>query len=297
MDLKHLRSFMHVAELGSLSRAGERLNLSQPALSRQIKLLEAALGQALLQRTGRGVRLTTAGLRLERQARAILAAVDRLGAVLDDRAGGLDGHVAIALPPSLGSSVSGPLTAAFRARHPGVSLRILETLSGEIQEGLLSGRLDLGVIYAGTAAVRLHTEKLLRERLDLIVAADDPLADTSAISFGALTDMPLILPGTSHGLRTVLDGYAARYGRLLKTDLEAESLRVQLDLVARGLGRTILPRHTIPPGTSHLHAIEIVDPPLYRESVLAWRRDTPRSPAAEAMAELLIRIARRQPWA
>ena len=115
MDLKQLRTFMHVADLGSLSRAAERLHLSQPALSRQIKLLEEEVGEALLKRTGRGVEITEAGQVLAGRASRILSEMERLHADMADYKGRIRGQVVLGLPPSAGLFVGGPLVERYRA--------------------------------------------------------------------------------------------------------------------------------------------------------------------------------------
>ena len=147
MDIKQLRSFVHIAELGSLSRAAERLNLSQPALSRQVNLLEESLDTKLLERTGRGVKLTEAGQMLAERARVILTDLARLEADLSARSSQVTGHVHVGVPPSAGIVITGALIENLRDRYPDLNVTVAEDLTGDVQEALLSGRLDIGILH------------------------------------------------------------------------------------------------------------------------------------------------------
>ena len=129
MDLKQLETFVQVAELGSFTRASNALGVAQPALSRQVRLLEVELRQALFERTGRGVVLTEAGKRLLAHGRVILAQVERALQDLEDQRGAASGRLVIGLPPSVSRQLTGPLVAAFRERFPKASLSVVEGLS------------------------------------------------------------------------------------------------------------------------------------------------------------------------
>ena len=289
MDLKELRSFVHVAELGSLVRAADRLGVSQPALSRHVRILEEELGVRLLRRTGRGVVPTDSGEIVARHAREVLDHVARMSDEVAARRAAVTGRLAFGLPPSVGVSVTGPLVEAYRAAYGAVALQVIEDLSGAIQDRLLTGELDLAILYEGATSASLATRQVFTEELWLVGAEGKGLAE-EPIAFEAVSAYPLILPGRRHGLRAVIEQHAFRHAVPLRTDIEVDSLRAQLDLVRRGLGYTILPRTTFQVGNNSegLVAVAIADPPLLRSWVLAWPRDRSLGRPAAALSELLL---------
>ncbi len=296
MDLKELRSFIHVAELGSLVRAADRLGLSQPALSRHVRILEEELGVRLLRRTGRGVVPTDSGEIVARHAREVLDHVARMSDEVAARRAAVTGRLAFGLPPSVGVSVTGPLVEAYRAAYGAVALQVIEDLSGAIQDRLLTGELDLAILYEGATSASLATRQVFTEELWLVGAQGGGLAEAESIPFEAVSGYPLILPGRRHGLRAVIEQHAFRHAVTLRTDIEVDSLRAQLDLVRRGLGYTILPRTTLQVGNNSegLVAVAIAEPPLLRSWVLAWPRDRSLGRPAAALSELLV--ARIPQW-
>ena len=118
MDLKQLRYFVHIAELGSFTRAASFLSVAQPALSRQIRALEVELRQTLFERNGRGIKLTEPGKRLLARSRGILQQVDNAREDMESARGAASGHLAIGLAPSVSRALTAPLVAAFRERFP-----------------------------------------------------------------------------------------------------------------------------------------------------------------------------------
>jgi len=286
LDLKQLRSFLHIAELSSLSKAAERLHLSQPALSRQIKMLEEEIGEPVFLRTGRGVEITEAGRLLERRASAVMAELERFNSDLAAQRGRIAGPLCLGLPPSSGLTLAGPVIESYRSAYPDVRLRVTELLSGTLQEHLLDGRADLGILYEGANSPRLATERLGTEELFMIARPDEIAQYGSAISFDDLCKMPLILPGMPHSLRAITEQMAARRDQQLNVVIEADSLPVLLELVQRGLGVSILsgPASRRDVSEGRLAAVSIVEPSIIRTTVLAWSRDFPLSPAAAAMA-------------
>ena len=114
MDISQLRTLIHVAELGSLSKASDRLHIAQPALSRQIRLLEQELGVRLFDRHGRGMIATDQGRDVLRHALRIMAELEEIRAVVSDENAPLRGHVSIGMPPTASDILSAPLVSAFK---------------------------------------------------------------------------------------------------------------------------------------------------------------------------------------
>ncbi|HEX6018085.1 MAG TPA: LysR family transcriptional regulator, partial [Burkholderiaceae bacterium] len=142
MNLKHLESFVRVAELGSFSKAARVLDLAQPALSRWVRALETDLRETLLLRNGRGVSLTDAGRRLFDHGVHILQRVSLAREDLGKQRDAAVGHVTIGLPPSIGRRLSLPLIEGFREQLPRGRLTLVEGLSAHIAEWIGGGRAD-----------------------------------------------------------------------------------------------------------------------------------------------------------
>ena len=132
MDVTQLRTLIHVAELGSLSKAADRLHIAQPALSRQIRLLEQELGVRLFDRHGRGMVATEQGREVLRHALRVMAELEEIRAVVADEEAPLRGQFSIGMPPTASDIVSEPLVSAFRDAHPDATLRIDRPYSGHV---------------------------------------------------------------------------------------------------------------------------------------------------------------------
>jgi LysR family nitrogen assimilation transcriptional regulator len=168
MDLKQLEYFVRVAEVGSFTRAAIALDIAQPALSRQIRLLEVELHQNLLVRNGRGATPTEAGKLLLEHGRGILHQVSRAKEELGRVRGALAGRVAIGMPPSVARVLAVPLIREFRRTMPDATLSIMEGLSVSMHEGPADGRLDIALLYNATARAGIELTPLVDEPLFLV---------------------------------------------------------------------------------------------------------------------------------
>lgn len=207
MDLKQLEYFVHVAEMGSFTRASVYLQVAQPALSRQVRTLEVELRQPLLDRNGRGVTLTEAGKRLLAHARSILQQVERARDDLEDQRGAATGRLAIALPPSVSRTLTGPLVKAFRAQLPRANLSVVEGLSAYALEWLAIGRVDCAVVYNVTPSPAIDLQPLLDEPLFLVSARPSTRAARVGppITLQALAEYELVMPSRPHSVRMLLE--------------------------------------------------------------------------------------------
>jgi LysR family transcriptional regulator, nitrogen assimilation regulatory protein len=248
MDLKQLEYFVRVAELGSFTRAGHALGVAQPALSRQVRLLELELRQNLLVRNGRGAQPTEAGRLLLEHGRGILHQLDRAKDDLGRLRGGLSGRVAIGLPPSVARVLAVPLTRAFRDNLPQAQLSITEGLSGALQEGLISGRLDLAMLYNAQASRELDCTALLEEDLLLVCAREAGQSMQKSLpplSLREVSRMALVIPTKPNAIRMHVEAEMGRIGRKPKIALEIDGVAAILALVAEGAGAAILSRNAL----------------------------------------------------
>lgn len=289
MDLRQLRSFVHVVETGSLSRAAARVHLSQPALTRQIRMLEEEVGAALLLRTGRGVRPTPAGLELEARARRLLADFEALHADMLAHVAEVSGTVRLAFAPSIGAAYGGAILERFLAAHPAVKVEAITVLSVTARDALLRGRLDLGVIFPDMTGPSLRTEPLWSETLSFVAPNRPPWSGLSEIPLAEALRQPLVLPAAGHGLRAAVENAAAARGLSVHVPVELASMNLQLDLVARGMGCSVFPRPACHLGEAAgaLKVLPFSDAEIRRQAVLAWARDYPLSRAALALADVV----------
>ena len=248
MDLKQLEYFVRVAEMGSFTRAAIALNVAQPALSRQIRLLEVELRQNLLKRNGRGASPTEAGQLLLEHGRGILHQVERAHEELARARSGLSGKVALGLPPSVARVLTVPLTRAFREKMPDAHLSISEGLTAAMQESLLNGRLDIALLYNPKATAGLEISHLVQEELWLVQARRSALQEDPPpppIALKEVAKLPLVIPSRPNAIRMHVESEMAGIGSLPKIALEIDGVTSILELVADGAGSAILSRNAV----------------------------------------------------
>lgn len=163
MDLRQLRTFSCVAELGSLSKASDTLRVAQPALSRQIKLLEHELRAELFTRNGRGMVLTEAGRLLLARTAGIVRQIDQIRDDIQSSGGPPSGRVVLGLVPTVSCVLSARLARRTVESFPGISLCIVESYSGHLMEWLHRGEMDLAVIYGPSSDLHLTVQSLGRD--------------------------------------------------------------------------------------------------------------------------------------
>jgi LysR family transcriptional regulator, nitrogen assimilation regulatory protein len=298
MDLKQLEYFVRVAELGSFTRAAIELDVAQPALSRQVRLLEVELRQNLLVRNGRGALPTEAGTLLLEHGRGILHQVERAKADLDRLRGGLAGHVAVGLPNSLARLLTVPLTRAFREQLPDARLSISEGLSSMLQESLAKGRLDIAVLYNAQPSRELDVTPLLEEALLLVQARPPGLQEDpppGPIALAEVAQMPLVIPTRPNAIRMHVEAQMADLGCRPNVALEIDSVSAILDLVLDGAGCAILSRNALlnTPRPSAYTVRPIGDPPLRIQMSLVTSLQRPATPVQKAALALIRETAPR----
>lgn len=287
MDLRHLRSFQEVAAAGSLSAASDRLHLAQPALSRQIRLLEAALGAALFARHGRGMALTEAGQAFLARIAGPLRQLEQAAEEMRAGAGPVAGQVVLGMMPTIAAVLAGPLTRRAAAELPGVGLRIVEGYGGHLAEWVQRGGTDATLLYGPVEARGLAVEALFVEELCLVGPPD--ALPAGPLRFAALAGIGMVLTGLPHGLRAAVDAAAARARIKLDVRFEADSFTVLKELVESGLGFTLLPRSAIrrEAAAGRLAATRLVQPRPLRRVVLAGASSRPPSRATACVLALL----------
>lgn len=293
MDIKQLEYFVHVAELGSFTRASSVLDVAQPALSRQVRQLEVELRQNLLCRNGRGVTTTEAGKLLLEHGRGILHQVARAREDLGRVCGALAGRVAVGLPPSTSRMMTVPLTREFRKRLPSATLSISEGLSISMEEWLLTGRLDIALLYNPSPSTALDTMPMIEEDLCL-VSPRTGAAVASSITLKEVAALPLVIPNRPNALRMLIEAQMAGIGCKPLISLEIDGVASILDLVADGAGHAILSKYAVATAARpDAYAITpIVDPKIVSRLSLATASGRITTLTQKAMLELIQEVAR-----
>lgn len=304
MEFHQLKTFIHVAELGSLMKAADRLNIAQPALSRQMRLLEEELGVKLFERHGRGMAVTDIGREILDHAANVMVELDSIRNVAASGHTHIRGTVVVGMPPTVAEIVTVPLVRRLRERHPELSVRFSSAFSGHLLDWLQRGELEVSLSYDPEPQRSLRITPVMEESLLYFEKGPgNAKVAPKAVRFADLARRELVLPSPRHGLRSLLDFYARQAGVSLRSSVEAESLTAMVDLVREGLGGTILPLAPLHDlvESGALAAHPIIDPQPIRKLVVAYPADRRGTPAAIAVGSTFIEIARelvdRNIWA
>ncbi|MGW0329179.1 LysR family transcriptional regulator [Nocardia sp. NPDC003183] len=291
MELRQLRYFVTIVDEGGFTKAAERLHLSQPGLSTQIRQLERELGQRLLDRGARTVTPTDVGAAVLTHARAALAAADRIGDTVGEFTGLLRGQVRLGMISGAASEVfdvAGVL-ADFHHDHPQVGISLTEDTAERMLAAVEHGELDIALTGLTGAPIDsgIGLEVILETALVAAVAHDapiDPAESAGSITLEALADRRLICLTRGTGLRGVFERSCAAAGFTPNIAFEAAAPPLLLDLAARGLGTAIVPALTTAEADAFgVRSLDIVDPTIHGRLALAWRTDPPPGPAAKVL--------------
>lgn len=302
MDIIKLRTLIHVAELGSLSKAAERMRIAQPALSRHVRLLEEELGVRLFDRHGRGMVINDAGKEVLSRALRIINEFNDIKSSVSGDAGSLSGRIIIGMPPTVGEILSVPLVRAIRSTHPRLEIRFITAFSGYLADWLQRGELDVAVIYDPQLVRSMRSRPLLLESLVLVGPPDSGLSLDKAVPFSRLGEVTMLLPNPRHGLRGLIDRFALAAEIELTVDIETDSLHMLKDLVRNGFGYTVLPLAPIHADIieGRLSAAPLIDPAPARRLLLAYPPDRSISRAArfasDQVSAIVDDLVRRGVW-
>lgn len=243
LELRHLRYFVVVAEELHFGRAALRLAVSQPALSVQVRQLEAIVGARLLERHSRAVALTDAGRAFVDAARRILRDVEAaVGAARQAHAGEI-GVLRVGFGPTLMLSPLAQAVRAYRTRYPQVRVELRELATAEQVDSLLRGDLDVGFVRGAEADPRLHVERFAREPLIIVLNRDHPLARRANVPLSALAADPWVLFPRSIApqLHEQVMRLCRRAGFTPNVVQESREVYTTVGLVGAGVGVTIVP--------------------------------------------------------
>lgn len=278
---------MKVAELGSLTRAATVFDVPQSMISRHIAQLESQCGSRLFRRTGRGVVLTEFGEQIYPRIQALIADADQLADDIRVSGGMAMGEVRVGILPSTVNVLAGMLFGQIRQRFPRVKLHLSEGASPQLEEQLREGRIDMALLLREGPVSNAGESLVAQISLRLVGLRGDPFVDRPTVAFSALAGVPLVVPSYPHSLRTRLDALSEARGVKLDIAVEADSIRLQHEIVAAGGGYAITAGLFETSGDERFSSALIIEPELLRSVVLATTLRRPHTLATREVYRLI----------
>lgn len=296
VNFKTLNSFVKAVDAGSLSAAAALLHIAQPALSQQIGLLETHFRRKLLIRSNVGVIPTDAGRELYRHAVLMLKQLEQAEFDVPRTDNLVTGNVSVGMATySSTSMLATPLLKRVRQDYPHVNLFINDNFGIVLSELVLSGQIDMAVIYGTPATKGLKVQPLLIEELFLIAPpGTDPAGSTEHIGLAQLGDTDLLLPGRMHYLRQLIDKAFAQVKVKPRVTAEIDSLATLREAIEAGLGATILPWAVAKTFAGPTPPVirRVVEPTLQVSVSLCIPEHRQMSDSALSVAEILAELVR-----
>ncbi|WP_455813680.1 nitrogen assimilation transcriptional regulator NAC [Pseudomonas graminis] len=290
MNLRRLKYFVKIVDIGSLTQAAEVLHIAQPALSQQVATLENELDQQLLIRTKRGVTPTDAGKILYAHARTILRQCEQAQTAVINAGQALAGQVSIGLAPgTAASSLTMPLLQTVREQFPDVLVYLHENSGASLNEKVMSGQLDMAVLYDRSPAAGITSIPLMKEELYLVGASVCP---GQTIDLTDVAEMNLFLPRDYSAVRKRVDEAFSLRRLSARIIGEIESIATLTAAVSSGMGATVLPESAARALVSSTNAwmARITSPALNLPLSLNVSATLPMSPSAQAVKNILLSL-------
>lgn len=273
MTLRHLRVFLAVYQTQNVTRAAERLHMTQPTVTRAVQELERYYGMRLFERINRRLYITQSGRQLYARAVHIVGSFDRMEKELKN----WDefGLLRIGATPTLASVLLPKTLMTFEKKHPKLRVRCSVENGTHLQEALADDRLDFALIEGEVAAEHLHAEPFSEDRLILLLPPDDPRRNAPALTLRELAESPLLLREKGSMGRSFLDRVFAAHDLPLEPLMESISTHAIIQAVHAGLGISFLPqrliRHSVESGFVATRAVD--DEPFVRRNFAVWHED------------------------
>jgi LysR family hydrogen peroxide-inducible transcriptional activator len=289
MNLRDLNYLVALADLRHFGRAAEACHVSQPTLSTQVRKLEEELGVALVERAPRQVMLTPAGIDIVERARRVLAEVAQMRETARRTTDPEAGSVRLGMFPTLGPYLLPHVVPKLRARFPRLELLLVEEKTEALLGMLRSGRLDAAVLALPLHEDWLHCEPLFEEPFMLAVPAGHALSKQRELTLATLAHEHLLLLEDGHCLRDQALEVCSLAGAGEKEGFRATSLETLRQMVAAGVGITLLPMLAVKPPVPRSESVRLLqfrDPPV-RRLAMAWRRSSAMFAFLQQVAQLL----------
>lgn len=288
LTIKQLRYFQSVAQHGHFGRAAEACSVSQPAISVQIRELEQTLGQKLFERHARHIQLTTFGDEFLRRTRGILRSIDDLSELARASYTGLVGKLRLGIIPTLGPYLLPRIVSDLSRGFPGIDLRVRETQTENLILDLHDGQLDAALVALPISEPEFTEVPLFKEPFVLL----RPLADAEKpVPNGkSLRKMRLLLLEEGHCFRDQALAFCGMPSSMPRESMEGSSLSTLVQMVASGLGVTLIPEMAVPLETrsADVSVARLAAPEPNRTIGMVWRRASPLSTHLSRVAEMAM---------
>jgi LysR family cyn operon transcriptional activator len=242
LEIRHLRYFLAVAEAGSFSRAADRLGISQPSVSQQMRDLEAGLRVSLFQRRGKRILLTSTGLIFQEHARALLRELENFLQEVSNEPGRLRGTLHLGVVPVLNVPLVPELIGMFAADHPGINLIVEEVSSTEIETALEEGRMNVGLVFLTRHSPNLRYERLCTDEFALIVSESHPWSKRHVIPLSELHQQRLLQLPDSFVMRRMIDDVFRNHQIRPRTVAEINAIETLLRSLAPLNAAALMPK-------------------------------------------------------
>lgn len=275
MELKQLEYFLAVCEELHFTRAAEKLGISQPSLSQQIRALEYEMGTPLFDRIGKKTSITKAGQILKKHSQNIFLEIEMCRTAFSELNGLQRGKLEIGALLTVVNYLLPTAVLEFHAHYPKVELSVLGMRTGDIREATLQNKLDLGILaLPADDHEDLHFVPLYTEELALAVPAQHELAGSSIVSLGVLETVPSILLPDNFYLRKIIDQSCSQLGFSPKPILEMSTMESIINMVKKDAGVTVLPKPYLEfLNLPEIHVVSLADPTPTRQIGVIYRKD------------------------
>ena len=296
MDLRLLKTFAEVAANGSYARTAAIAGLAQSALSRQVAALERMIDGRLFHRTGRGVVLTELGERMLPRARALIAEAAAFEDAARNERAQPQGEVTLGVVPVASRGLIAAIAGQLRTTHPRIRLRALEAYSGQVEEWLAAGRVEIALYNRYRRGRVANAEALARSEMHLIARGDHPLARRRELAVRGRAEVALAMPVRPNSLTSALTGLAAAQQFELNIAFEAGSTPLIKEVILASDLATISPRHVFAReiASGELSATLLVRPAIFQTTWMSLSSHRPATDAARLVARAISELAASQ---
>ncbi len=289
MDLRQLQVFMEIVKQGNFTRAAESLHIAQPAVSMTIRKLEEDLDLVLLNRSEKQVTLTAEGEALLKHAERILDDFSVAATEMAELKELVRGEVRIGIPPMMSAYYFPRIISSFRNHYPNLNLVVNGDGAGRIQQMIVKGELDMGVIASPDRVAGIDYQHFLREEIVACLPANHPLADQTSISMADFLRYPLILFKEGYYMRELMDEYLTATGTQANIVFETNLFTLVRNLIRQQLGSSTFLRMAVTNAPDI--AVLPFDPPLHIDLFIAWKSQRYLSRANRAFIDVLLNEA------
>jgi len=291
IELRQLEYFVAVSNELHFTKAAEKLNISQPSLSQQIRALEHEIGMPLFDRIGKKISLTEAGRILLSHSKKVFHEVEQAYAAIQDLNGLQQGKLTIGALLTTVNYLLPPAILNFNALYPNIELSVLGLRTGEIREKLLQNELDIGITFLPVQDKEIISIPLYQNELTLVVPINHELTQHTTVTMGVLQKYPIILLPKNFFLTQLIRSHCQNFNFTPKPILEISTMESLIHMVSKGIGITVLPKPYIDFLQSNsIQAIKIKNPTATIEIGIIYRKDKYMCAATRMFIEQLQKI-------